>query len=351
LFTPFWSFKFPDENFYIRNLEIGDKDRLMSKTKYRFNPNTLEYVEVKGSIGLKVLRVFGFLSTAAVFGLLVVTASYRFLDSPNEAKLRSKLDNYETHIKLLQDKTGQIDLVLNELRTRDAQLYREIFGADPLPDEVRNAGFGGVSKYEVLKSFDDEGKLTSLHLKLDQMKKEMYVQSKSYDQLIEVAKEKTKMLASIPAIQPVANKDLKRMASGYGYRIDPIYRTRRFHAGMDFTSPRGTKIYATGDGYVETTEKRRWGYGYNIVINHGYGFKTRYAHMSKFKVRRGERVKRGQVIGLVGSTGKSTAPHLHYEVIKNGKRVNPIGYYYNDLSSEEYEEMLKISSNANQSFD
>lgn len=323
----------------------------MAKTKYRYDPNTLEYVAVKGSFWTVFLKVFGFISASAVFGLIVVTASYKFLDSPKEARLRKQIDQYKTQIKLIEEKSEQLELVLTELQTRDEQLYREIFGADPLPNDVRNAGYGGVDKYNALKTFDEDGALTDLHLKLDQMKRTLYVQSKSYDQLIQLAKEKTRMLASIPAIQPVANKDLKRMASGYGYRIDPIYRTRRFHAGMDFTAPRGTNVYATGDGVVEKVVRKRWGYGLHIVINHGYGYKTRYAHLSQFKVRRGEKVKRGQVIGKVGSTGKSTAPHLHYEVEKNGKRVNPIGYYYNDLTPEEYEEMLKISSNANQSFD
>ncbi|MBT8327887.1 MAG: M23 family metallopeptidase [Bacteroidia bacterium] len=240
---------------------------------------------------------------------------------------------------------------LDDLAEMDDNVYREIFGADPIDDDIRQAGTGGVDKYASLSSLTNGKELKELHKKLDNMGAQYSVQEKSFDHLIQLAKNKSKMLACIPAIQPIPNKTLRRVASGFGYRIDPIYRTRKMHKGIDFSAPRGTKIYATGDGVVKKVERARWGYGTHIVIDHGYGYTTLYGHMSRTNVRRGQKVTRGQLIGLVGSTGKSTAPHLHYEVAKNGTQVNPVGYFYNDLTSEQYEEILKLSSHPNQSFD
>jgi murein DD-endopeptidase MepM/ murein hydrolase activator NlpD len=297
------------------------------------------------------LRVFGFISASVVAGFIFLTLAYSFMDSPKEKLLRREIAQYKMQMELLDEKAKKVELVMASLEERDDKIYREIFGADPISDAVRKAGVGGNDRYKTLKNFDNAKTIVKLHESLDQINRRMYIQSKSYDELAKLAKAKNAMLMSIPAIQPVANKDLKRVASGFGSRIDPIYRTQKFHAGMDFTSPVGTPVTTTGDGVIELVESKQWGYGNCIVVNHGYGYKTRYAHLKKFKVTRGQKVKRGEVIGYVGSTGKSTGPHLHYEVIKNNEPVNPANYYYSDLTPEQYEAILKLSNAHNQSFD
>jgi murein DD-endopeptidase MepM/ murein hydrolase activator NlpD len=323
----------------------------MKKIKYRFDPHNLQYVHVKTSTWVKILRVFGFISASVVAGFIFLTLAYSFMDSPKEKLLRREIAQYKMQMELLDEKAKKVELVMASLEERDDKIYREIFGADPISDAVRKAGVGGNDRYKTLKNFDNAKTIVKLHESLDQINRRMYIQSKSYDELAKLAKAKNAMLMSIPAIQPVANKDLKRVASGFGSRIDPIYRTQKFHAGMDFTSPVGTPVTTTGDGVIELVESKQWGYGNCIVVNHGYGYKTRYAHLKKFKVTRGQKVKRGEVIGYVGSTGKSTGPHLHYEVIKNNEPVNPANYYYSDLTPEQYEAILKLSNAHNQSFD
>ncbi len=323
----------------------------MSKTKFRFNTETLEYEKVKSNRWAIFAKVLGYLSLAAIIFFLGVSLSYKLVSSPNEKNLQSQINDYEVQIKLLTEKTKDITAYLDELIAQDETVYREIFGADPIPSELRTAGTGGTDKYKSLEAFKNGEKLKELHERLDQLNNQMKVQESSYAELLQLAKEKQRMLACIPAIQPVSNKNLRRVASGFGYRIDPIYRTRKMHKGIDFSAPKGTEVYATGDGVVKLVKRMRWGYGTHIEIDHGYGYTTLYGHLSATKVRPGEKVKRGQLIGLVGSTGKSTAPHLHYEVAKNGRQVNPIGYFYNDLTAQQYEEILKLSSNPNQSFD
>lgn len=323
----------------------------MKKIKYRFDPHNLQYVHVKTSTWVKILRVFGFISASVVAGFIFLTLAYSFMDSPKEKLLRREIAQYKMQMELLDEKAKKVELVMASLEERDDKIYREIFGADPISDAVRKAGVGGNDRYKTLKNFDNAKTIVKLHESLDQINRRMYIQSKSYDELAKLAKAKNAMVMSIPAIQPVANKDLKRVASGFGSRIDPIYRTQKFHAGMDFTSPVGTPVTTTGDGVIELVESKQWGYGNCIVVNHGYGYKTRYAHLKKFKVTRGQKVKRGEVIGYVGSTGKSTGPHLHYEVIKNNEPVNPANYYYSDLTPEQYEAILKLSNAHNQSFD
>ncbi len=323
----------------------------MKKIKYRFDPTNLQYVHVKTSAWIKLLRIFGFLSASLVAGFLFLTLAYSFLDSPKERLLKREISNYKMQIELLDEKGNKAELVMASLEERDEKIYREIFGAAPIDKAIRNAGIGGNNRYKSLDNFNNSESLVKLHEALDLLNRRMYVQSKSYDELTKLAKAKNAMLMSIPAIQPVANKDLKRVASGFGYRIDPIYRTGKFHAGMDFTSPIGTPVTTTGDGIIELVESKQWGYGNCIIVNHGYGYKSRYAHLSKFKVKKGQKVTRGQIIGFVGSTGKSTGPHLHYEVIKNKLPVNPANYYYSDLTPEQYEAILKLSNAHNQSFD
>ncbi len=320
----------------------------MSKAKFRFNPETLEYEKVSNSILLRIGKIFGFTSLAIISGI----TTYLILNQDQtKEQLKNQLVDYQIQVKLLEQKSGEMQSSLDELASMDDNVYREIFGADPIEDDIRKAGTGGVNKYISLEQLQDGNKIKALHMRLDNMKNQSKIQKDSYSKLIQMAQDKSKMLASIPAIQPIPNKTLKRIASGFGYRVDPIYKTRKMHKGLDFSAPKGTKIYATGDGVIQMVKRDRWGYGTHIIIDHGYGYTTLYGHMSKASVKKGENVKRGQVIGLVGSTGKSTGPHLHYEVAKNGVQVNPVGYFYNDLTSDQYEEIVKLSSNPNQSFD
>jgi len=320
----------------------------MSKAKFRFNPETLEYEKVSNSILLRIGKIFGFTSLAIISGI----TTYLILNQDQtKEQLKNQLVDYQIQVKLLEQKSGEMQSSLDELASMDDHVYREIFGADPIEDDIRKAGTGGVNKYISLEQLQDGNKIKALHMRLDNMKNQSKIQKDSYSKLIQMAQDKSKMLASIPAIQPIPNKTLKRIASGFGYRVDPIYKTRKMHKGLDFSAPKGTEIYATGDGVIQMVKRDRWGYGTHIIIDHGYGYTTLYGHMSKASVKKGENVKRGQVIGLVGSTGKSTGPHLHYEVAKNGVQVNPVGYFYNDLTSDQYEEIVKLSSNPNQSFD
>jgi hypothetical protein len=323
----------------------------MSQAKFRFNTETLEYEKVTTNYWAIATKTLAFISLAAVLGVMGVMFSFKWLSSPNEKLLQKEIAEYEMQLRILEKKSMNMEKQLSALAEMDDDVYREIFGADPIDDEVRTAGIGGVDKYTTLDDLQNGKKLKQLHQKLDAMTSMSKVQEKSYAQLIKLAKEKSKMLASIPAIQPIPNKNLKRVASGFGYRVDPIYKTRKMHKGIDFTAPKGTKVYSTGDGVVKKVEHARWGYGSHIVISHGYGYTTLYGHLSRINVKPGQKVTRGQLIGLVGSTGKSTGPHLHYEVAKNGVEVNPVGYFYNDLTGAQYEEILKLSSNPNQSFD
>jgi len=252
---------------------------------------------------------------------------------------------------LVNQRLKQMSTVLEDLQDRDDNIYRVVFEAEPIPDEVRKAGFGGVNRYSKYKELENRDLLTETMRRTDILSKQIVIQSKSYDEIFTMIRNKAAMLSCIPAIQPVNNKDLKRMASGFGYRTDPIYKTTKFHAGMDFAATVGTEIYATGDGIVVRADADASGYGNHVRINHGYGYLTLYGHMSKISVRTGQRVKRGDVIGLVGNTGKSVGPHLHYEVHKNNEAINPVNFYYNDLSPEEYARMIELSGTENQAFD
>jgi murein DD-endopeptidase MepM/ murein hydrolase activator NlpD len=281
----------------------------------------------------------------------MVVIFLQFFDSPKEKILNREIQQLSIQYKILGNKLKNAEIVLDDLQKRDDNIYRLIFEADPIPKSIRKAGYGGVNRYQDLTGFKNSELVISTSKKLDQVTKQLYIQSKSFDEIIELAQNKTTMLASIPAIQPVSNKDLSRMASGFGNRIHPIYKTRKFHAGMDFSAKTGTPIYATGDGEISKIKRSRKGYGNHVVINHGFGYKTLYAHMSKYIVKKRQKVKRGDIIGYVGNTGTSVAPHLHYEVHKDGKKINPVNFYYNDLTPEQFEKMLLISSQSNQSFD
>ena len=323
----------------------------MAKIKYYYDTKTLSYKRIELNTFDKFKRSLGFLSASTVVGLIMVIVFFQFFDSPKEKRLKSEIENLVLQYDILSKKMIQIDLVLDDIQHRDDNIYRVIFEADPVPSYIRKAGFGGVNRYKDIRNFSNAELVIEAAKKADKLSKQLYIQSKSFDEVIDLAKNKANMLASIPAIQPIANKDLGRVASGYGYRIHPIYKTRKLHTGMDFTAPQGTPIYATGDGKIAKVRRSRRGYGNHVIVDHGYGYQTLYAHMTKYIVYRGQKVKRGEIIGYVGSTGTSVAPHLHYEVIKNKRKINPVNYYYNDLSPEEYEKMLEISSQNNQSFD
>ena len=323
----------------------------MAKIKYYYDTKTLSYKRIKLSPFKKFQRILFFLITSLFSGLLMIFVFFTFFDSPKEKMLNREIENMVFQYNQIKDKLNQISLVMADLQNRDDNIYRVIFEAEPIPNSIRKAGYGGVNRYEALKGYNNSDLIINTTKKLDQISKQLYIQSKSFDEIIELAKHKSEMLAAIPAIQPVSNKNLSRMASGFGPRIDPIYKTKKFHAGMDFSAKTGTPIYATGNGKVIRVRKSRKGYGNHVKIDHGYGYVTLYAHMQKYIVKKGQKVKRGEVIGYVGNTGKSVAPHLHYEVHKNGKKVNPVNFFYNDLTSEEYEKMIILSSQNNQSFD
>jgi len=323
----------------------------MAKIRYQFNTKSLSYERVKVGAKERLLRFLSFAGTGLVFATLGVVIAYNTLDSPKEKQMERELDQLKLEYDVLNQRLGQMSSMMDALRDRDDNIYRVVFEAEPIPDEVRQAGFGGVNRYAKYRNMENADMLISSLGKADQLAKQMVVQSKSYDEIFQMVKNKANMLACIPAIQPVNNKDLRRMASGYGYRTDPIYKTTKFHAGMDFAAPSGTEIYATGDGTVVRADADASGYGNHVRINHGYGYLTLYGHMSRIKVRPGQKVKRGDVIGEIGNTGKSVGPHLHYEVHKNNQPINPVNFYYNDLSPEEYEKMLQLSGTENQAFD
>ena len=323
----------------------------MSKVKFQFDKRTLTYRKVEIGAKQVLARVFGYLAAASVFAVIVVVVFSTFFDSPKEKQLKREISQLELQYKLLGNRMNRVDQVLAELQAKDDDIYRVIFEAEPIPSTVRNAGFGGVNRYRELERLENSEIVIGTTKRLDELTKKLVVQSRSFDEVIALAKNKEEMLAGIPAIQPIANEKLTRVASGFNYRIHPIYKVRHFHTGIDFAAPRGTEIYATGDGNVESVTMKLHGYGYHVVVDHGYGYKTLYAHMSKFKVKEGQQVKRGDVIGFVGSTGTSTAPHLHYEVIKNGEKVNPINFYYGSISAEEYIAISNLATQENQSLD
>ena len=323
----------------------------MAKIKYYYDTKTLSYKPIKLNSSEKIRGYFIFFLSSILLSFFILMIFYQFFDSPKEKRLKLEIQNLTSQYEVINNDMQQVETVLDEIQERDDNIYRVIFEADPIPTSIRKQGFGGVNRYEKLLGLSNSELMINTSKKIDQLTKQLYLQSKSFDEVIDLAKNKSNMLASIPAIQPVANKDLKRMASGYGYRIHPIYKTRKMHYGMDFSAKTGTEIYSTGDGVVSKVKRSKRGYGNYVKINHGFGYETLYAHMSKYIVKRGQKVKRGEVIGYVGNSGISTAPHLHYEVRKDNKKINPMNFYYNDLSPEEYEKMLEISLQSNQSLD
>jgi murein DD-endopeptidase MepM/ murein hydrolase activator NlpD len=274
-----------------------------------------------------------------------------YFETPKDRLQAREIETMKLRYSILNKKMEQIDEVLESIEERDNNIYRAYFNTSPIPTEQRKAGFGGVNRYKELEGFNNSELVINTSKRVDVISKELVIQSKSLDEILALAKQKNKLLAAIPAIQPVKNEQLKRMASGFGYRSDPFTKARKMHQGMDFTAPTGTPIFATGDGIVKRADNTASGYGNHIVIQHGYGYETLYGHLSKYKCKAGQRVKRGDIIGYVGSTGRSEAPHLHYEVHKDGKPVNPINFYYGNISAAEYSIISKLANQENQSLD
>ena len=323
----------------------------MRKEKYRYNLKTLQYERIQTDWTTRLLRILGFLAASVMTGLLIFAAVTRFYDSPKEKLLKEEISRLKSDYVQLEKELDNASEILSSLRERDINTYRVIFEAEPIPETVWEAGTGGVNKYKDLEKYTNGALMKRAHEKIDKLNRQLYLQSRSYDEINDLIQRKEDMLASIPAIQPVANVDLKRMASGYGMRIDPVYGVPRMHNGMDFTAPTGTEIYATGKGKAVTVNYSTGGYGNRIIIDHGYGYRTLYAHMSAFAIEQGDSVQRGQVIGYVGNTGKSVGPHLHYEVRKNGVPVNPVYFYYQDLDDESFATMIEMSANTGQALD
>lgn len=322
----------------------------MGITNYRFNPDTLSFDKIERNVRTLFKGLLGYLSTGIVSGIIFFFIFLQFFETPVTKRLKRENEQLVSQYNLMNKDIEKITLAMEDIQMRDDNIYRVIFEANPIPSSIRMAGFGGANRYTKLESMDNSELIISVTKKLDVLSKQVYIQSKSYDEVIKMAMGKEKMLASIPAIQPVANKDLKRTASGWGMRMHPIYRIPRFHYGMDFTAPSGTDVFATGNGIVKDLG-RDGGYGNIVLIDHGYGYESLYGHLVRTNVKIGQMIKRGDVIGFVGSTGASVGPHLHYEVTKNGQKVNPQNYFFMDLNPAEYEKMIAISANMGQSFD
>ena len=321
----------------------------MKNKNYKYNPETLDYEEVNLSVWDKFKKLSYYLIASIVFSFLILSIAFYNIRSYIQEEAAKENQSLRQEITSFNKDLNLILEVLSDIQLRDDNIYRAIFETDPYPDHKRQLGTGGNSmKYKKYENMEYGDLVIEISKKIELIEKKLASQSKSFDQVFDLTKEKQKMIKSIPSIQPVSNRDLTRIASGFGLRMHPIYKILKMHKGMDFTAPIGTEIYATGDGVVERVG---WvgGYGKTIMINHGFGYKTRYAHCSKYKCRKGQKVKRGDLIGFVGNTGQSTGPHLHYEVFKNKKQINPVNFFFNDLSPEEYDKVIEISSRPNQS--
>ena len=323
----------------------------MKKIRYFYNTNTLRYEKQVVPLRETLLRILGFLSAAIVTALIIVAIAFRFLDSPKEKLLRIQLERTQELNKVYADQVLDISDRLKQLEKRDNEVYRSIFEAEPIPDSARAKQLEKRKEMQLVAGMNQSELTTELFKTLNILYNRVVNQENSYKEIESMVRNKEKLLASTPAIQPISNKDLNRLSSGFSYRIDPIYKTVKFHTGLDFSAPQGTPIYATAQGVVRIAGNLGNGYGNHVVINHGYQYSTLYGHMYRIKVRSGQSVKRGEVIGYVGTSGKSTGSHLHYEVMKGKKHLDPIYFFYNDLTPEQYQQILKIASSRNQSFD
>ena len=322
----------------------------MAKKKYKINPETLAMEQVEHGFRYWIRQTGIYILAGIVIGILFLYFFLTFFPSPREKQLLREKASLESQLEVLNNQVDQMQVVMTDLQQRDDNLYRVLFGAEPIPLSVRQGAQRKIDYYEQLAQMTNSELAADLALKVDLLEKEIYVQAKSYDEVAQMAKEQEIRMENIPAIQPVMNKDLKRVASGYGMRIDPVYHVRKFHQGMDFTAPTGTEVFATGNAKVEFAGWKQ-GYGNTVILDHGYGYKTLYAHLYKILVRKGQKVRRSDIIALVGNTGKSTGPHLHYEVRLNNKPVDPRNYYFYDLSPEEYDQMIQLSNNFGQMLD
>ena len=323
----------------------------MKNIKYFFNTQTLRFEKLITPWYKKLLRIFMFLASSTVTAVIIVIIIFSAIKSPREILLKKQNDELQENYSIMSKQVQKLEQQVNELEDRDNYIYRTIFEADPVPDSARIKAIESDKELNKVQHMSQNQLVAGLEIQLNNLSRLAAFQERSYDSIGIMVKNKQKLLAAIPAIQPVNNKDLKHIASGYGYRIDPVYKVGKFHAGLDFAAAIGTPIYATADGVVTKADFNAGGYGNHVIINHGYGYETLYGHMYKIRARVGEHVKRGAVIGYVGSTGKSTGPHCHYEVHKNGKPVNPVYFFYNDLSPEQYDRILKLANTANQSLD
>lgn len=325
----------------------------MTKVKYYYDPETLSYRPIAITNKRRISNIVLFITSSFVFGVsvLLILMNSDWINTPAEIAQKRAIDNYELQFDILNKKLTQLENVLANVEERDNNLYRVYFEASPIPEEQRKAGFGGVNRYSDLEGYDNSELIIGITKRLDILTKQTVVQSRSLDEIERLAENKAALIEAIPSIQPIKNKDLIRLASGYGYRTDPFTKKRRFHYGIDFTAKKGVPVYATGNGVVKRADNRSAGHGNHIRIDHGFGYVSLYAHLSKYNVRRGQKVKRGDIIGYVGNTGRSTGPHLHYEIIKDNKKINPVDFYYGNLSPKEFDALLTQSNQENQSMD
>jgi murein DD-endopeptidase MepM/ murein hydrolase activator NlpD len=325
----------------------------MAKVKYYYDSENLAYRKITTKKRKKIGFIFLFLVASALFGILsfIALLNTPYFETPKNIKQAREIENLKLRYAILNKKVDQVEDVIEFIENRDNNLYRVYFNASPIPEEERKSGFKDVDRYKDLEGYDNSQLVANTTKRIDVLRKELAIQSKSLDAILKMAKAKDKLLAAIPAIQPVRNENLKSMVSGFGYRTDPFTKAKKMHKGMDFTAKTGTPIFATGDGVVARADNTASGYGNHIVIRHGFGYETLYGHLSKYKCRAGQSIKRGDVIGYVGSTGRSEGPHLHYEVHKNGEVVNPLNFYYGNISAVEYVAIAKLANQENQSFD
>ena len=323
----------------------------MKKIKYFFNTHTLRFEKIEVPLKVRLLQTIGFILASIAVGVLFVAILFQYIDSPKEKLLRQQNTAYKESYAVLQERIKQLELQMVELEQRDNEVYRSIFEATPIPDSARVKEMSVKNEIRLIQSLSNTALTDNIRNQLNNLSLRMSFQGQSFAEITTMVKNKEKLLRAIPAIQPVSNRNLKRIASGFGYRIDPLYKDSRLHAGLDFSAPTGTPIYATADGEVQIAGFNTDGYGNKVVINHGYGFQTLYAHMVRVIANVGQSVKRGEVIGYVGSTGKSTGSHLHYEVIKRGTKVDPVYYFYNDLTPAQFDRLLKEAAANKQSLD
>lgn len=323
----------------------------MARIKYYYDTETCKYERVKTKKSDIVLNALGLFSLTVMMavGLLILYDNY--FDSPRELVLKNEVKQLEFYYENLNKDVESLNQILNNIEERDDDIYRVVLGAEPIEKSVRDVGVGGADRYADIRknNIGHSDLVIALHERVDKVRRKLYIESKSQDEVVHLAEKKEKLYASIPAIQPVSNKQLIALASGFGLRIHPVYKVKKMHKGIDFAASIGTPIYATADGAVIELDVKFSGYGKMVMIDHGFGYRTRYAHMHDFAVKRGQQVKRGDLIGYVGNTGLSTAPHLHYEVYINNEAVDPVHYFFNDLTAAEYEKILELASTENQS--